>query len=399
MNFTISEVDSSENLNTFLLNYMQIQNIPIQNIPIQNELIENELIENEPIQNEQKFNTYICGICNTEPSLLRKHELHLKSKEHVNNKNNFKILITPYILNLIPINDEWKQIKRKYFINENYDSHDNLNLLKLCQKEKNRSFNLDDENDKIEYFNWKIDRIILDVETIQKNTKDEKINNYDPDVFSYNRSRNNYNRHNNNFNLDEINFILNHVDLDEIKNLITSRIICSCSNSRCVSCSEKNENLIIKQIELFERKLNFLINNYECNNLNQEIFMRKNAIRKANINNSILTEILYILLKNNLSYDILEVTNKLRVNYNVNNFSNDELKFVWIYKNHNGEFSIIDEEKLMKKFLIILQSLCCKLGIGEEYNYHNYLKQMTFSSSRKIFDMLKGLFLLNDLRI
>ena len=104
-----------------------------------------------------------------------------------------------------------------------------------------------------------------------------------------------------------------------------------------------------------------------------------------------------MLFKNNLSYDILEVKNTLRVNYNINNFSNDELKFVWIYKNHNGEFFIIDEKILMKKILNIVQSLCCRLELSEDYNYHNYLKKNLNFNSKKIFDMLKGLFLLNDL--
>lgn len=363
MNFTIYEVDSSENSNTFSLNNLQnyMPNFELQNIPMRNILTQN-------------INTNITS--NEDVTL---NEMNI-------------------ILNSFPIDDESKKLKIKYFINENYDSSDELNLLKICQKEKNRSFDLSNSNDREEYLNWKVDKIIIDIETIQENYKNKSnenmydINEYDS-IINHNHVRN----HNeNNFNLDEINFILNNVNLDEIKNILTSRIICLCRSFRCKLCNEKNENLIIKQLQLFEQNLNLLINNYECNNLNTELFMRKNTIVKANVNFSILAEVLYILFKNNLSYDVLEVKNKLRINYNINNFSNYELKFTWIYKNQNGEFFIKNERELMKKFEIILQSLSSKIGLCEEYNYYNFFKRYP-NIIIKLFNILKGLFLLNEL--
>ena len=406
MEFVIDNVEYS---NTENENEQEIQNLLVENLRSQYSEIQNIVIDVEQNVNTHsdldsdlenltttRLNTYICGLCNTKLSSSKEHTRHLKTIKHRNNKNNCKMLIMPYISNLIPRDDEWQKLKRKYFINKNYDN-DDLYLLKICQQHKNKSLNLDDENDKKEYFNWKVNMIIRDIENIQENKYNENIQ--ENKKYNENIQENKILNNNceDNFNLDEINFILNNVNLDEIKNILTLRTICLCKNFKCELCSEKNVNLIFKQVKLFERNLNSLLDNYEHNNLNEEIFTIKNIIEKANINASILAEALYILFKNSLSYNILEVKNKLRVNYHVNNFRDDELKFIWIYKNQNREFFIEDEGELIKKIEIILEHLCSKIGLNEEYDCYNFMKRCPNFILKKIFDILKGLFLLNNL--
>lgn len=423
MEFIITDIESSNTENN---DEQEIKNNVIENLRSQYSEIQNIVIENEDVKQNldssefeveeiidigqnlelenlttTKLNTYICGICDTHPLLLKEHKRHLQSIKHRNNRNNCKILITPYISNLVPKNDEWKKLKRRYFINENYDYND-LYLLKICQQEKNRSLNLDDDNDKQEYFDWKINRIIQDIEIIQENKKDyENENKKDYENENHiKKNKNLSNYHQDNLNLDEINFILNNICLNQIKNLLTSKKICLCRNLNCKLCSEKNEDLIFKQNELFKINLNLLIDIYGSHNLNEEMSKKKYMIKRANFNLSILAEVLYMLFKNNLSYDILKVNNTLRTSYdhiNISNFSNDEFKFIWIYKNEKEEFFIIDENKLMTKFEIILLSLSSKIGLSQDYNYYNYLKNFSNFNSKQIFDILKALFLLNNI--
>ena len=412
MEFIIDDVEYSntENENEEEMQHFLVENISSQYSKIQNIVIDDveqnvntdldlDLDLDLELENltTTRLNTYICGMCNTQLSSLKEHTRHIKTIKHRNNKNNCKMLIMPYVSNLVPRDDEWQKLKRKYFINENYDN-DDLYLLKICQQHKNKSLNLDDENDKKEYFNWKVNMIIRDIENIQENKKYieniQENKKYNENI-EENKILNNHCE--DNFNLDEINFILNNVNLDEIKNILTLRTICLCKNFKCELCSEKNVNLIFKQVKLFEQNLNSLLDNYEYNNLNEEIFKTKNIIEKANINCSILAEVLYILFKNSLSYNILEVKNKLKVNYHVNNFNNNELKFIWIYKNQNREFFIEDEGELIKKIEITLEHVCCKIGLSEEYDCYNFMKRCPNFILKKIFDILKGLFLLNNL--
>lgn len=359
------------------------------------EIETNNLSENEDLTNIQQnlftmmSNTYICAICQTNYLSLEENRKHIETSEHIHNRHNCETLIKPYIFNLYPKDETWINLKKKYFINENYDyDHDDLHFLKICQREKNRSFNLNNAIDKKEYFNWKLDKILNEIETIQENKK-----NIPNNLISENRILNN--------NFNEVNFISEQVNLDEIKCLLMSKPINLISH-------EKNNDLIFKQIELFENNINTLTSVYNdeydiIRNLLNSYRIRKEDVEKANFTSSILVEVLYILFKNILSYDVLVVNNTFKTNYiHVNNLKNNDIKFVWVYKNSNEEFSIIEERDLKRKFEIILLNLQSKLGLSDDYNYYEYFKNTSqrlhnINKNRNILNILRGLFLLNNL--
>jgi len=159
--------------------------------------------------------TYICGICNTKPDQLSHHTAHLNTTGHKDQKIICEHNLRKYSLGFGDMFGKYKKIMmeteyfaersnspdgefptfsgwvckkntdivKRYHLNE-LDEKRSMCLVDLYKTETGKVPDFNDQTDKLLFFDWKLNRLIKECETIVKTTRQKTFKYCDPEIIT-----------------------------------------------------------------------------------------------------------------------------------------------------------------------------------------------------------------------